>query len=282
MSLRETPPLETLERWLQAVVMHPGGAATGLRSPAAKRLLPRAASRPESVILPSKAMSAVERLGVYAHAYFARLVEVLENEYPTTRQILGEEAFDAVCRRFLRHHPSRERTLNSLSEGFPAFLDRSLAHNHRNGLAIDVARIERAMEDVFDAPRAAPLTAADVAAIAPALWERRGLPLIPALRLLRLRYPANEYMNAVRAGRRPRIPRPRASFVIVYRRNFQVYRRDQYPAQFRLLAALAAGQTLADAVRATVEGQRISAGRQAGWLRRWFREWAAEGIFRRP
>ncbi|MGQ0428440.1 MAG: HvfC/BufC family peptide modification chaperone [Gammaproteobacteria bacterium] len=281
MSLRDAPRLETLERWMQAVVTHPSGAEAGLRSPAARRLLPQAARRPESVILPSKALSAAERLDIYAHAYYARLVEVLENEYPTTRQILGEDEFDAACRRFIRHHPSRERTLNRLSVKFPGFLARTLPRNHRNGLAADVACIERAMEDVFDAPRAEPLTAADIAAIAPAEWQRRALPPIPALRLLKLRYPANDYMNAVRAKRRPRIPRPRATFAIVWRRGYQVYRRDQEPGQFQLLQSLASGRTLAQAVLAGIAGASGSADRHAARLRDWFREWAAEGIFRR-
>jgi hypothetical protein len=93
MSLREAPPLATLERWMQTVVMHPGGAEPGVRLAAARRLLPRSAQDLGNVVLPSKALSAVERLDIYSHMYYARLIEVLENEYPTTRQILGDEVF---------------------------------------------------------------------------------------------------------------------------------------------------------------------------------------------
>ena len=57
----------------------------------------------------------------------------------------------------------------------------------------------------------------------------------PALRLLKLRYPANAYMTAQRRGDRPRIPRPRETYVIVFRRGYQVFRRDQEPEQFKLL-----------------------------------------------
>ena len=97
--------------------------------------------------------------------YYARLIEVMEGEYPTTRQILGEHAFAASCRRFVAKNPSRTRTLNSLSAKFPDFLARTLPRSGRHGLAVDVARIERAMEDVFDAPMAAPMTAAEFATI---------------------------------------------------------------------------------------------------------------------
>ena len=45
-------------------------------------------------------------------------------------------------------------------------------------------------------------------------------------------------MTAKRRGEQPRIPRPRATHVIVFRRGYQVFRRDQEPEQFRLLQAL--------------------------------------------
>lgn len=279
MSLRDTRELDTLERWMQAVVMHPEGAGPGVRSPPAKKLLPRAAKNLASVVLPSKQLTSVERLDIYAHMYYARLLEVMENEYPTTLQILGREPFFDACREYLRRHPSRSRTLNSLTGKFPAFLARHLPKGHRSALAADVARIERAMEDVFDAPRAEPLTAAEIAAVGAGEWERARLRVNPALRFLELRYPANAYLNAVRGKGRPRIPRPKASCVIVFRRGFQVFRRDQEPAQFRLLQALAVGRTLGQAVRASVAKRKGSAERIAGTLGAWFKEWAANGLF---
>ena len=62
--------------------------------------------RARDVVLPSKSLSSVERLDIYAHMYYARLLEILVDEYPTTRQILGPE-FSRACRRFLARHPSR-------------------------------------------------------------------------------------------------------------------------------------------------------------------------------
>ncbi|HEX9706446.1 MAG TPA: DNA-binding domain-containing protein, partial [Steroidobacteraceae bacterium] len=271
--------LETLERWMQAVVMHPEGADAGLRARPARRLVPMAAADPENVVLPSKALTSVERLELYAHMYYARLIEILEAEYPTTRQILGAHEFAVSCRKFIARNPSRSRTLNRLSEKFPDFLARNLPRGHRNNLAADVARIERAMEDVFDERRAEPMTAAQFAAIGADQWERVRLSVNPALRLLTLRYPANDYMNAVRSGKKPRIPRPRKTFAIVYRRGYSVFRRDQAPEQFRLLAALASGRVLAAAVRASIGGRSGSADRLAAKLGAWFREWAAAGIF---
>jgi hypothetical protein len=279
MSLRDTTPLETVERWMQAVVMHPDGAAAGVAAKPARRLLPHAAARLDTVVLPSKSLSSVERLDIYAHMYYARLLEILTEEFPVTRHALGDRVFERACRGYLQRHPSKHRTLNHLSRKFPAFLARHLAPGNRRAFAVDIARIERAIEDVFDAPRAEPLKADEFAAIGADEWHRVRLCLNPALVLLKLRFPANDYMNAVRGSGKPRMPRPRATVAIVYRRDFQVYRRDQAPGQFRLLAALARGRTLEQAVRSSVENRGGGADRLAATLGGWFRDWAAAGIF---
>jgi hypothetical protein len=231
------------------------------------------------VVLPSKSLTSIERLGIYAHMYYARLLEILVAEYPTTQQVLGERAFERACQKFVERNPSKHRTLNLLSERFPDFLARHLPPGNRSKLAVDVARIERAMEDVFDAPQAEPLTAAEFAAIGADEWHRVRLRVIPALRLLKLRFPANDYMSATRGGEKPRTPRPRVTFAIVYRRGFQVYRRDQAAGQFKLVAALARGRTLEEAVRSSISGRDGNADKLAATLGAWFREWAAAGIF---
>lgn len=274
-----TADLASLERWMQAVVMHPDGAAAGLRSKPAKSLVADATRDLGAVVLPSKQLTSVERLEIYAYMYYARLVEVMQGEYPTTRQILGPHAFAAACRRFVAKNPSRTRTLNSLSVKFPDFLAKTLPKTNRNGLAVDVARIERAMEDVFDAPRAEPMTAAQFAALGADPTGKAKLRVTPALRMLKLRYPANDFMTAVRRGEKPRIPRPRETRVIVFRRGFQVFRRDQEPEQWKLLALLVAGKPLAAAVRTSVRGGGAGAERVARRLGRWFEEWSAAHLF---
>ena len=271
--------LETLERWMQAVVMHPEGADAGVTARAARSLLADAARDPGSIVLPSKSLTSLERLGIYADMYYLRLIEVMEGEYPTARQLLGEHAFAVACRRFIAKNPSRTRTLNSLSRKFPDFLAKTLPRTGRNLFAADVARIERAMEDVFDAPRAEPMTAAQYAALGGGEWNRLTLRVTPALVLLKLRYPANAYMTALRRGEKPRLPKPRATHVIVFRRGYQVFRRDQEPEQWKLLGSLVAGKPLGAAVRAAIRGRGASADRVAKRLGKWFEEWAAAHLF---
>ncbi|MGH8313562.1 MAG: HvfC/BufC family peptide modification chaperone [Steroidobacterales bacterium] len=272
-------PLDRLERWMQAVVMHPGGAEKGIRAPGAARLHPQAALDPEALITRSKALTALERLGIYAEMYYLRLIEVLTAEYPTTRTILGEPEFDRLCRAFVARNPSTTRTLQTLSSRFPQFLARHLRGRRNARLAVAVARIERAMEEVFDAPRAEPLSHEVLKRIAPERWGAVHLALTPALRLLELDCDADAYMTAVRSRQPLRTPRARPAYVIVYRHNLRAWRMALTREQFLLLKALADGAPIGRAVYASCRTMHVSAERLAALLSRWFRDWSAEGLF---
>ena len=271
--------LGRVQRWMQAVVTHPAGVDAGLRSAPARRWIPEAADNLEAVVLPSRSLGAAERLGIYAYMYYARLVEVMEEEYPATRTILGHDGFARACRRYIDRHPSTGRTLQRMSAGFPAFLSRHLRGDARRLVACDVARIERAMEDVFDAPMAEPLTHEQVSAVGPDQWATARLVLNPALQLLTLRTPANDVMNAIRRGQRWRNPAPRAAHVLVHRHRYRIHRNKLDPAPFVLLSALGDGRPLGAAVALALRrcpGDATRLGRKLGG---WFRDWTAAGLF---
>ena len=271
--------LERVQRWMQSVVTHPAGVDAGLHTATARGLIPEAVQKLENVVLPSRSLGAAERLGIYAYMYYARLVEVMEEEYPAARKLLGDDIFARACRRYIDRHPSTERTLQRMSAGFPAFLSRHLRGDARRLVACDVARIERAMEDVFDAPMAEPLTHEQVSSVGPDQWATARLVFNPALRLLTLRTPANEVMNAIRSGKRLRKPEPRVSHVLVHRHRYRIYRNGLDPTQFALLSALQGGRPLAASVAVALRHCRGEPVRLRAKLGRWFRDWTAAGLF---
>jgi hypothetical protein len=277
--MAEAPQLDRLERWLQAVVMHPQGAERGLMAPGARGLMPNAARDLEAVVTRSQRLTALDRLGIYAEMYYLRLVEVLTAEYPTTRTVLGADRFDQACRAFIARHPSTQRTLQSLSVDFPKFLKRYLRGRKNARLAVDVARVERAMEEVFDAPRVEPLGFVTLKKIPPGRWGDVRLTLTPALRLLALDCPADAHMTAIRSRRRVRAPGARPSFVIVYRHNLRAWRMTVTREQFQLLELLGRGLPIGRAVYKSCRKLRVRADRLPALLSGWFQNWSAEGLF---
>ena len=65
---------------------------------------------------------AEERLFVYAHAWFARLHEVLREDYGALAEALGKDAFHDLAKLYFRAHPPRSHSLRFLGEGLCAFL----------------------------------------------------------------------------------------------------------------------------------------------------------------
>jgi hypothetical protein len=114
--------LDAVQRWMQAVITHPDGVAAGLDSAIARQHLDVPPEEVESVVSRSQALTSVERLSIYANAYYARLLECLGEEFPVLKQTLGEETFDAFAFGYLQQYPSRSYTLGKLGENFARFL----------------------------------------------------------------------------------------------------------------------------------------------------------------
>ncbi len=114
--------LDRIQRWMQSVLMHPGGVAEGVASAAAREHLEIGPEEIEQVVTPSRALTAMDRLSIYGNAYYARLLECMRDEFPVLAHALGEELFDAFAVGYLQKYPSRSYTLNDLATSFPRYL----------------------------------------------------------------------------------------------------------------------------------------------------------------
>lgn len=270
------PALPDLQRWMQAAIVHDGPIEGALASPEAAAILPP--DLIERAILPSGTLSAAERLDIYHGMYFLRMAEALESDYPALAHFLGERLWAQVVQGYVAAHPSRSYTLNVLGRALPDWL-REAPGLPRRGFCRDLARLEWAATEAFDAEETPRLGEEELASVEPEEWaEMRFVPQ-PALRLVELRWNANEWLDTAKDDQH-RHPRPRRAeaWVAVFRRSYAVYRRELSRAAFRLLADLASGQPLGQALAAA--GRRRGAP-EADTLFGWFREWAADGLFTR-
>jgi hypothetical protein len=270
------PPLDRLQRWMQAAVVHPGDIETALKSPAARREIARADV--DAVILPSATLQPAERVGIYQNMYLLRMEEALATDYPGLKHFLGDDGFFSLVRDFVQVHPSREFSMNRLGDRLPEFV--AVAPDvKRREFCHDLARLEQALTHVFDAPEVKALAAAEIDQVPSEAWENARLTPIAAFRLLALRYPASAYLDSLNDEQHRHPPaRRRDSFVAVYRRDYSVYRHDLPRVAHHLLADLASGRRLGDAVGAALK----RGGRKRpdpDDLFRWFRQWVAGGVF---
>ena len=108
-------------------------------------------------VLPSSTLDSSARVQVYAGAYSSRLLDVLHEDFPRLAALLGRDGFEQIARDYLRSHPSEHPSLRHLSRAMAAFLER---RTDLPPYLADLARLEWARIDVFDAPDAEPLPVA--------------------------------------------------------------------------------------------------------------------------
>lgn len=293
----ELPPrLDVVQRWFHAVVTHPDGVGGGVESSEAQGLFRLGRGDLEQVVRRSTNLSAAERIGIYASAYYARLLECLRESFPVLARALGRDLFDEFTFEYLQRHPPRSYTLNRLGERFPQFLGEVRPDRPADGSAppvgwpdflVDLARLEWTIEQVFDGPgceRDRPLRGDEVRDLPPDRWADVRLVPTPCLTLLRFRYPVNGYYTAARRVLDGEddvpVPAPHDEYIVLNRRDYVVRRHEVDPVQFALLAAIRSGATLADAIADASAVSDAADARLAGHLRDWFAMWTAAGFFR--
>lgn len=121
--------------------------------------------------------------GVYRNAYSARLVEILGNDFPALSAFLGDDAFDAAARAYVAARPSRHRNARWVGQDLPAFLAETSPYAQTPILS-EVAALEGALSDAFDAADAETLALSDLSEVPPDAWDRLRFTPQPSARRL--------------------------------------------------------------------------------------------------
>jgi len=257
--------LAPLQEWMQAVVTHPSDVY-------------EAADAGEiavgDVILPSRTLQPIQRVGIYHGMYMLRMIEALAVDYAALAEFVGEHAFEHLVRDYVQQFPSRSYTLNRLGDSLPEFIAASSLK--RKTFLRDLAKLELAMTHVFDEAEAEALPADAIASIAPERIADARIVPIRALRLLSLDYDANEAFQAFR-DERPMKPRRQKTWLAVHRRDYGVYRMPLAREAFAFLESLVNGETIGDAIDSF--HRRFRRFPEQNELFTWFRDWSAAGLF---
>lgn len=263
-------PLEDLEHWFQGEIVRPHEGRT--------RSIEERHAAAELHVKPSRHLAPGERVDVYVDMYFARLFEVLSEEYAAVRAIAGPVEFERLVRAYLREHPSRHWSLNGLGRALPAFLSGKF-RTPKKALLYDLAKLECAMAQVFDAPRSNVLVPADMARIAPESFASARVTCVSALELASFDHRANAIVRAVRQDEpMPSLARSR-SFTVVWRKEWVVWRMDVSESMFAVLSELKQGRTIGQALERGAQHFHGAPEALQQEIARSFGEWIAEGLF---
>lgn len=128
---------------------------------------------------------------VYADAYGLRLIEVLATDFPHLKSLMGPRGFDMMARSYIAAHPSHQRNARWFGTEMATFLRSHEVYRRRPVLA-ELAAIETALNDAFDAPDHGAALPEILMQVAPQNWERLQFRFHPGVRMLALQ------TNAVR------------------------------------------------------------------------------------
>ena len=174
------------------------------------------------------------RLNVYRRAYFARLYACLQDDFARVEAAAGTELFETIASEYIEARPPRDAALRDLGRDLPAFLAERWPE--RRDL-YDLARLEWAWVEVFDAANDRPLDRCALASVAPTDWPQLVFRPIRALRVIDTAYPVHRVADA------PDTPLggPASTTVLVWRRNLRVFVRAQPAAEATAWRAVVAG-----------------------------------------
>lgn len=220
-------------------------------------------------------LDATSRLEVYANAYFARILDVLTQDFGALAAALGREGMNDVATAYLLAHPSRHFSIRHVGARLAAYLaddPRAAPLRVRWPWCADLARLETALGDAFDAADVPLLSREALAALPPDAWPDLRLHFAPCVRLLRLAWPVRTLREAFeRDATPPPLVTPAPETLLVWRRDESVRWRAILPLEAELLEAALAGAPF-EALCATAAGalgEAAAPGYAAESLARW-------------
>ncbi|SNT42282.1 Putative DNA-binding domain-containing protein [Granulicella rosea] len=247
-------------------------------------------------IKPNDRLTSFDRLEIYNRQYWFRVIAAVSEDFPALAAVLGSKRFDALVLAYLKENPSTSFTLRNLGARLPMWLadHPEFVPRMKHALALDVAQLEWAYVESFDRLKMAALTLEDFAG----LDGDSRLSLQPHLQLLRLSYPVDELVLAVRmqtpesdimsnavsemvVRTRPKLPGMRRSrvFLAVHRFDNSVYYRRIDHEAYLLLSALQHGRTLGESLEAAFANSRLKPEMQAEKIQHYFAHAAELGWF---
>lgn len=226
-------------------------------------------------------IGAERRLGIYHHAYRARLLETMRDTFGHTLRYLGDEWFDHLALAFIECTPSTSSNLRWYGQGWPQWLAVQLNEASSMGSHPEVAELamlDWALRRAFDAADAEVLTMADLAAMTPDDWATAVLPVQPSMNLIALQHNTLSLWHALDQDEDVPPPEllPAPLDVLVWRQSEQPHFRSVGPAEALALSALAGGQSFAEVCAALAEAfAEADAVAVAGAL---LRQWVSDGV----
>jgi hypothetical protein len=231
--------LARLQEVLYRLITSPEGVAAGLSNEAADL-----AGGLEGLIVGDEQLPAEARLGIYADAYFYRLLDVFKEEYPATLAIIGDANFHNLVTSYLIEYPPSTPSIFYAGQYLPQFLT-EYPLKERYPFLPELAQLERSVLESFHSADAFALDGAAMAAVAPQEWPAIRMQTHPAVRIVDCEWRVERVLRAVEAGERWETPERGPVTILIWRQKAQVFYREMEIGEIGALKLAREGATFA-------------------------------------
>ena len=207
------------------------------------------------------------RIRVYSDAYFLRLRDVLREDFPRVAALLGPEQFDEVVRGYLEVFPSRWWSVRHLGHFLSEFLRR---RKDLPTCLADLAELEWARVEVFDAADAECATIGDLVSVPADVWPALRFWLIPAIQTLRAQYPVHQLWSGSRSLD---VATVETSLRVWRKGDYQVFHAPMDERECAALDTMMSGEPFAAICEIFADLPEMDAAQEAtGLLARWIED----------
>ncbi|WP_199155520.1 DNA-binding domain-containing protein [Chromobacterium sp. ASV23] len=261
------PALLDSQLWLLTAMTACKGLPHGLA------LAARSLGVDENIVSAPPRGDRLDRIGIYHHGYWQRLLECLRADYPMLLKLLGPSLFDLFARGYIASRPPRSPSLHDLGAGFAAFLAASQPDGDQSScrLPVELASLERAYVEASRAMGVETMEQAPLdewLSLLAAADPFAGLRVPASVRLLETTLPVHEYWQALRReDAEPPQPEARHCMLALARTQWRVQIHALDPWQYQLLRAMRDGGSVSDALCRSADADE--AGRQRAQLLLW-------------
>jgi len=225
-------------------------------------------------------LSAVAQLEIYREQFWLRHTGSLVEDFPGVGGIIGTEAWERLVEEYLLAHRPESFTLRDLGDRLPAFIAGAEWLEER-ALTFDMARLEWAHVEVFDAVDAPRLDPERLASVPEDAWEGARLVPDPGLRVLCFEYPVvalrRNLLEAQKSGAAVPLPARAPCRIAVHRRQHLIHHDELEPAACALLEQIVLGLPLGVACERAAASLGITLEAIGEKLEGFFADWARRG-----
>ena len=227
-------------------------------------------------VLKPRNMEVEGRLNVYRNAYYLRLVDILKEDYSVLYTMMGEDAFNAMVRAYLKVYPSNHYSVRTVGAHLAVFLKNTQACDPSFS---ELAAFEWAMNVALLAADIDTLTMDALAEVAPEAWGDMRLRLHPSVQTVTTHFNVMERWRAINDGEDDldllQLEDPK--HLLVWRRDREVYFCVLSDLQYYLIDAIKKGEcfgVLCETMLSYLEEASV-----VQWVASTLQTWVTEGVF---